>query len=43
MIHFFKIMYHCQVGDRNTNFRNTLENLKELVEEYFIKSKHTNQ
>jgi hypothetical protein len=36
-------MYHCRVGDRNTDFRNTLENLKEIVEQYFINSTTNNQ
>lgn len=29
-------MFHCQVGHHHTDFRNTLENLKDLIEEYFI-------
>ncbi|CAF1427235.1 unnamed protein product [Rotaria magnacalcarata] len=38
-----QIMYHCQLNNQNTDFRNTLENLKELIEEYFIKSNTNNQ
>lgn len=29
-------MYHCRVGGRHTDYRKTLENLKELIEEYFM-------
>lgn len=32
------MMYHCRVGDRNLDLRNTLENLKELIEQHFINS-----
>ncbi|CAF3371179.1 unnamed protein product [Rotaria sp. Silwood1] len=38
-----QIMYHYHIGDRNTDFRNTLENLKELIEQYFINSTNNNQ
>ncbi|CAF2952238.1 unnamed protein product [Rotaria sp. Silwood2] len=37
-----QIMYHCRIGDCNTDFRNTLENLKELIEQYFINSTKKN-
>ncbi|UJR10312.1 hypothetical protein I4U23_014518 [Adineta vaga] len=37
-----QIMYHCRTGDRNTDFRNTLENLKQIIENYFINSSNTN-
>lgn len=36
-------MYHCRIGDRNTDLRNTLENLKKLIEQYFIKPTINNQ
>jgi hypothetical protein len=36
-------MYHCRVGDHHTDLRNTLENLKELIEQYFINSTNNNQ
>jgi hypothetical protein len=37
------MMHHCRVGDRNTDCRNTLENLKDLIEQYFINSNTNNQ
>ncbi|CAF0944489.1 unnamed protein product [Adineta steineri] len=33
-----QIMHHCRVGGRHTDYRKTLENLKELMEQYFINS-----
>ncbi len=36
-------MYHCRIGDRNPDLRNTLENLKKLIEQYFINSTTNNQ
>ncbi|CAF0846335.1 unnamed protein product [Adineta ricciae] len=37
-----QIMYHCRTGDRNTDFRNTLENLRQIIENYFINASNTN-
>ncbi|CAF1250332.1 unnamed protein product [Adineta steineri] len=37
-----QIMYHCRIGDHKTDFRNTLENLKQLIEQYFINSSNNN-
>ncbi|CAF0877101.1 unnamed protein product [Rotaria sordida] len=38
-----QMMYHCRIADRNTDIRNTLENIKELIEQYFINSTNNNK
>ncbi|CAF1044449.1 unnamed protein product, partial [Rotaria sordida] len=38
-----QIMCHCRIADRNTDIRNTLENLKELIEQYFTNSTNNNK
>jgi hypothetical protein len=35
-------MYHCRVGSRQIDYRKTLENLKELMEQYFINTNNKN-
>lgn len=36
-------MYHCRIGGRHTDYRKTLENLKELMEQYFTNINNKNQ
>ncbi|CAF2937296.1 unnamed protein product [Rotaria sp. Silwood2] len=38
-----QIMYHCHVGGRHTDYRKTLKNLKELLEQFFTNAKTHNQ
>ncbi|UJR35700.1 hypothetical protein I4U23_028449 [Adineta vaga] len=38
-----QLMYHCRVGGRHTDFRKTLANLKELLEQYFTNTKNNHQ
>ncbi|CAF0968638.1 unnamed protein product [Adineta ricciae] len=36
-----QLMYHCRAGGRNTDYRKTLVNLKELLEQYFTNRKRS--
>jgi hypothetical protein len=35
-------MHHCRIVGRHIDYRKTLENLKELMEQYFLKTNHKN-
>ncbi|CAF3841822.1 unnamed protein product, partial [Rotaria sordida] len=38
-----QIMYHCHLGGRHIDYRKTLKNLKDLVEQYFTNANNHNQ